>query len=191
MGRGRGALARLWPSGKLRPGGQGGVLTLGMSALGALGSTARATADSSTAGKPRGLVLRAALALPASLPSTGPRVGLGWHHPVTLPSIDTSFATLDDELFNELLRLSRLYHREAKKCEAGKAYLAGCVMLGASLEAAVIGMVHCFPEEVAGCDAAPRKKGQLKPLLKWNLGQLVRVARELGWLPAGLRLEES
>lgn len=99
-----------------------------------------------------------------------------------------SFAELTEAEFREIMRLQRVYHREALTCEAAKAYLAGCVMLGAALEAALIGMVHCFPDEVAQVGSAPRVAGQLKPLLRWSLAELLRVAKALRWLPSGLQL---
>lgn len=102
----------------------------------------------------------------------------------------TGFAHLTEAEFNEIMRLQRLYHREARKGEAAKAYLAGCVMLGAALEAGLIGMVHCFPDEVARVEGAPRMAGELKPLLRWSLAELLRVAKTLGWLPSGLQLGE-
>ena len=102
-----------------------------------------------------------------------------------------SFAALQDAEFEEMLRLQRLYFREASKCEEAKAFLPGCVMLAAALEAALIAMVHCFADEVAGCKTAPHVNGAVKPVLKWRLVELLRVAKTLGWLPAGLRLEEA
>ena len=90
-----------------------------------------------------------------------------------------------------MLRLQRLYHREARKCEKAKAYLAGCVMLGAALEAGLVAMVHCFPDEAARAEGVPHVKGEVKPLLQWTLAELLRVAKNVGWLPAGLQLAEA
>jgi hypothetical protein len=102
-----------------------------------------------------------------------------------------NFADMEDAQFDELLRLSRTYHREALRCEKAKAHLAGCVLLGACLEASLVAMVHCFSDEVAASTSAPRIKGALKPLLDWNLGELLRVAKQLAWLPANLDLHEE
>jgi hypothetical protein len=52
---------------------------------------------------------------------------------------------LDDNDQAEILRLARFYLNEAKRCEKAKAYLAGCVMLGAALEASLILMVGMYP----------------------------------------------
>jgi hypothetical protein len=98
---------------------------------------------------------------------------------------------LEDAELKELLRLLRFYNREAGKCEAGKAFLAGCIMLGAVLETMLILVIHCYADDVLGCSGLPRKKGQVKPLLDWKLIELLRVAKELGWLPSRLRLDEA
>ncbi len=105
--------------------------------------------------------------------------------------MSVDFAPLDDDQVDEILRLQGYYYREAKKCRAAKAYLSGCAMLGASLEAALIGMVNCFADEVTDRGALPRSKGRTKPLLNWNLSELLRVAKKMNWLPAGLALEEE
>jgi hypothetical protein len=108
-----------------------------------------------------------------------------------MKDVSTTFADLKEDQFNELLRLVRLYHREARKCEKVKAYLPGCVMLGATLEAGLIAMMHCFAEEVAACESLPREKVAMKPLLKWKLAERLRIAKKLDWLPAGLQLDQA
>lgn len=105
--------------------------------------------------------------------------------------MSAEFAYLEDGEFNELLRLQRLYYREARKCEKARAYLPGCAMLGAALEAGLIAMMHCFAEEVVECGSLPLAKGDIKPLLEWKLAELLRIAKKLGWLPAGLQLGQA
>ncbi len=51
---------------------------------------------------------------------------------------------LEEQDFNELLRLSRTYYREAVRCEGSRAHLAGCTMAGASLEGLLLTMVHIY-----------------------------------------------
>jgi hypothetical protein len=97
---------------------------------------------------------------------------------------------LTEEEFNELLRLSRLYHREAKRCMAAKSYLAGCVMIGSALEASLMSMCHVYADEIPG-ELLPKNKTKQKPLLQWTLAQLLRVARNCGWLPTGLALDDD
>lgn len=97
---------------------------------------------------------------------------------------------LQDEEFNELLRLQRMYRREADKCMKGGSYFAGCVMLGAALEGDLTAMCHCFASEIPP-NLIPKKNGKPKPLLDWTLHQLLIVARSCNWLPSGLDLEDE
>lgn len=102
-----------------------------------------------------------------------------------------AFAELDEETYHELLRLTRYYRHEAEKCEEAKAYLMGCCAIAAALEAALLCITHLYPEDVLDAPSVPKHKGVIKPLLDWKLDRLVRVAREVGWLPAGLKLNEE
>ena len=54
---------------------------------------------------------------------------------------------LSDDQFQELMRLCRFYRREADRAMGAKAYLAGCVMIGAALEADLLAMCHCYSDE--------------------------------------------
>ena len=95
----------------------------------------------------------------------------------------TGSLNLSDAEEAELHRLMRRYHREAKRCQTAKAYLAGCVMAAAVMEAALILMVSAFPEEAEATGKSSRKE-----LLRWDLGELLNVAKAAGWLPAGLEI---
>ncbi|HVB82700.1 MAG TPA: hypothetical protein VNE82_22460 [Candidatus Binataceae bacterium] len=96
------------------------------------------------------------------------------------------FAHLDDLQSSELFNIETLYYCEARKCKDAQAYAAGCVMLAAALEANLMAMVTICANHVAACNKLPRgKKKAVKKLLDWNLGELLNVAIELGWLPAG------
>ena len=97
---------------------------------------------------------------------------------------------LTEEQFSELMRLCRLYHREARRCKEAKSYVAGCIMIGALLEANLIGMCHLYPDEIPE-SLLPKKKKEPKPLLEWTLAELLRIARDCGWLPAGLPLGDK
>jgi hypothetical protein len=99
--------------------------------------------------------------------------------------------TLQDDEEKELHRLSRFYWKEAVRCEQARAYLAGCVMLGAALETLLILMVNCFPEEAAASGQLPKRNRKAKPLLDWDLGELLRVAKTAAWLPAALALGDQ
>jgi len=99
--------------------------------------------------------------------------------------------TLPNDKYEEVLRLSRLYYRQAERCQDGKAFLAGCVMIGAALEATLLAFANCFPEEAASSRFAPRKGSTVKPLISWSLASLLAVAKEQNWLPSALSSEED
>jgi hypothetical protein len=96
-----------------------------------------------------------------------------------------SFKTLTDEEQKEFWRLSRFYWKEALRCEEVKAHLAGAVMLGSALEALLTLMVDCHSEEAELTGEIPTKKGKAKPLLDWQLSELLKVAKAANWLPVG------
>jgi len=50
--------------------------------------------------------------------------------------------------FDFLLKLANLYKSEADKCGKSRAYLTGCIILGTALEAGLLAMTECYPEEV-------------------------------------------
>jgi hypothetical protein len=94
-----------------------------------------------------------------------------------------TFNTLSDDDSKELYRQSRFYWREVRGCEKAGAYLAGWVVLGSALEADLMQMVNMFAEEAESTDKLPTRKGKPKPLLDWDLGELLRVAKAAKWLP--------
>jgi len=99
-----------------------------------------------------------------------------------------SFTTLSDDEERELYRLSRLYWKEALRCEEAKAFLAGSVLLGSALETLLILMVNCYTEEAELTGLIPMRKKVGRPLLEWDLADLLRVAKAANWLPSGLTL---
>jgi hypothetical protein len=98
---------------------------------------------------------------------------------------------LTDEQYDDLFRVIQLYNREARRCRAGGAPLAGCVMIGAAVEATLLAMANCYSDEVLASEVKPTRKGAPKPLIDWSLAQLLRVAKDLNWLPSQLALEEE
>ena len=98
---------------------------------------------------------------------------------------------MQEKQFNEILRLSRLYRREAVRCREAAAFVAGCVMLGAALESMLVATASIYWREAKRALAAPKQKGRVRPLAEWDLGSLLAVARELNWLPAGLERGEG
>jgi hypothetical protein len=98
---------------------------------------------------------------------------------------------LSEDQFQELMRLCLLYRREAKRSMDAKAYLAGCVMIGAALESELLALCNCYPDEIPGELIPKKKNGKPKHILDWTFSQLLRIARERGWLPARLDLTEQ
>jgi hypothetical protein len=77
------------------------------------------------------------------------------------------------------------YHREARKCTRGKAYLAATVMHVAAFEAGLQTMCFLYPEEVRKTVVYTNKRfrgKRFKPL-ELSLYQLINIAEELGWFP--------
>jgi len=102
-----------------------------------------------------------------------------------------NFSALSDEQEREIHRLSSFYWKEALRCEESKAYLAGSVMLGAALETLLMLMVNCYADEAKTTGAIPIRDGKPRPLIDWDLGQLLKVAKTAGWLPYALELNEE
>jgi hypothetical protein len=102
----------------------------------------------------------------------------------------SDFALTEDQ-YNEVFRLLRVYHREAHRCRDSRAYLAGCIMMGAALEASLLAFAGCYPDEALRSTRAPAKAGVIKPLTQWSLADLLAVAKEQGWLPYSLSLDEE
>jgi hypothetical protein len=98
---------------------------------------------------------------------------------------------LTEEQYDEVLRLSRAYYREARKCMDSKAYLAGCIMMGAALEASLLAFANCYSSEALRSSNAPTKRGNIKPLAEWRLQELLAVAKDQGWLQSSLSLDEE
>jgi hypothetical protein len=86
----------------------------------------------------------------------------------------------------EILSLARLYKREAKKCFDAKAYLAGCILIGAAMESILLSAANLFPEIITSAKCAPKRKGVVKRLDSWTFNELLMAAKELNWLPSGL-----
>ena len=101
------------------------------------------------------------------------------------------FTTLTEDEEKELWRLNRYYWKEAQRCEEAKAYLAGCVMLGSALENILMLMISLYHDDADRTGKVPHVKGKSKPLIKCDLGELLRVAKAAGWLPAGLKQGED
>lgn len=98
---------------------------------------------------------------------------------------------IDDEMHEEIMRLAAIYRRQAKRCRENRAFLAGCVMMGAAFEAILLGFMNCYPEQAAASQTAPRRRGRVRPIADWSLADLLAVAKERNWLPSGLSLGDN
>ncbi len=93
---------------------------------------------------------------------------------------------LTDEEFKEVLRLAKVYKRQAEKCREAKAYLAGCVMIGAAFEATLLSQAHCHEYVIQ------EWKGSKAKLLKqWSFAELLDAAKHFNWLPSQLSRGEE
>ncbi len=63
-----------------------------------------------------------------------------------------------------------------------KLILASCIMLGAAIEGYLVLLISTFTEQAFQTPTGKKRKN--KNLLKWDLGELIDVARELSWLPS-------
>jgi hypothetical protein len=87
---------------------------------------------------------------------------------------------------DRLNELMLSYHREARRCLRGKAYLAATVMQVAAFEAALQMMCFLYPLEMkrTAVYAHKRFRGNRNRALEFTLNQLIDIADELGWFPA-------
>lgn len=77
------------------------------------------------------------------------------------------------------------YERETRACAKARAYYAGCIMLGATLEGSLLAMCDMFQDEAeAAISSLPKEKQPRGHLLRWDLNELIVIARRAGWLPA-------
>lgn len=88
-----------------------------------------------------------------------------------------------------LIRLAHSYHSQANASRQAKAHLGGCVMLGATVEAMLIVVINLFCDEAR--PFAKAKNMKMAELLRWDLGQLLDIAKEAGLLPHLLTLSDK
>lgn len=99
-------------------------------------------------------------------------------------SAEPSWSILTDADFAELLRLSRMYRREARRAASAKAYLAACIMIGSTVETALVCLVHLYWADIPPNAQLPSRHGKTRHVLDWSLADLSRIAVLAGWLPA-------
>lgn len=108
-----------------------------------------------------------------------------------MSKLQASDFKLPREFFDEVLWCAVRYYREAMKCRDSKAFHAACVMVAAAFESLLLAFVDCYAEEAAALAAAPRRGKVIKPLRAWTLANLLAVAKERNWLPAGLSPDDA
>jgi hypothetical protein len=86
---------------------------------------------------------------------------------------------------DRLSQLAVFYHREAKRCAKGRAYLAACVMQGAALEALLQGMCFLYPQDVKRTVVYQKKRFRTKrnKALEFKYYELISIAAQLFWFP--------
>lgn len=86
---------------------------------------------------------------------------------------------------DRLIEITTLYHREARKCAKGRAYLAAVVLQVSALEAALQAMCSIYAKDVKTTTVYQKKKfrGKRNRALEFTLTQLINIARELSWFP--------
>ena len=105
-----------------------------------------------------------------------------------MPKTEADFL-LDFVKVSTLIRLAFSYHEQAGASRQAKAHLAACIMLGATVEEMLIIVINLFCDETRR--VADAKNLKLRELLRWDLGQLLDVAKTAGLLPNKLTLEEK
>jgi hypothetical protein len=83
----------------------------------------------------------------------------------------------------QLYTLSVRYFMQGDWCREAKAHLASCIMMGAGIESMLTLHASLHFEEALATGKAPKLNGKTKPLLDWNLGNLLDVAQAAKWLP--------
>jgi hypothetical protein len=69
---------------------------------------------------------------------------------------------------DRLVELATFYHREARRCERGRAFMAASVMVVAAFEAAIQAMCFLFPAEVKTTTVYAHKRSVEKETKLWN-----------------------
>lgn len=88
--------------------------------------------------------------------------------------------------YNFLLKLSKMYDKEAVKCKRNGEILASCVMYAASMEASILAIALVYDEDLER--TRTYRKRHEPDLRKWELITLLDLARELKWIPSKLPL---
>ena len=94
-----------------------------------------------------------------------------------------------------LLKITNKYWKEAQRCYENKCYLTAFVAYGAALEGVLLAMCFCYPEKVRKTKRyrdIRKKYSKIKRglFLKMSLGDLLKIADELKWIPFQEKIED-
>jgi len=78
------------------------------------------------------------------------------------------------------------YETEADICYNAGAYLASCIMLAASIQGLLVLLTGSRPDEAKKAVRQVNKKLKLSSLLRWDLDELLKVAKQANWIPSEL-----
>jgi hypothetical protein len=114
-----------------------------------------------------------------------PRHRFGTDSKGSLPEWASCIGGCEVEISDRLIKLADFYHREARKCLKGRAYLAACAMQGAALEASLHAMCFLYPREMKKTTVYQKKKFRTtrNKALEFKYYELINIADELGWFP--------
>ncbi|MEO0136727.1 MAG: hypothetical protein ABIL40_02240 [candidate division WOR-3 bacterium] len=92
---------------------------------------------------------------------------------------------LTESEFRDLEKYISKLRKEIELCAQCGAYLAGCFMAGALLEALLLAMSTVYPEETERARLLLNEKNRkiTNNPKKWTLNDLLHIAFEAGWLP--------
>lgn len=96
----------------------------------------------------------------------------------------------ENKRFERLVQIVSFYRSEAERCRKTKSFFAGSIMLGAELEGLLLAMVELYSAEVQRSPLTKEickeydGRGK-KSYYDWDLFGLLRIAKDMGWLPSG------
>jgi hypothetical protein len=94
--------------------------------------------------------------------------------------------------YDNLLRIAVSYKRQAERCRQAKAYHAACILLASAVEALILAMFYCFNYQARKSTTYRYfKKARGKSILFWDMFHLIKLAKELGWIPGRISAGRS
>jgi hypothetical protein len=112
---------------------------------------------------------------------------------IQFPALKTDPDILSLAELGSLMTAMGNYGLEAERCANVGAHLASCIMLAATVEGQLEICVCSFPEEAERALKRLQETTQinrqlkLNSVLEWDLGQLLKIAREAQWLPSHIK----